>query len=108
MIVSVLGRASAEGLEEIQPVFETWVREALKSSAPNAQYLIIFRGYTQYGAVMPSVRIFESRIMPTDIIIEVFPRGSAEGLCFILYTPEGVERSEVARILRDHAPSFTP
>ena len=106
MATQILGRASAQGLEDIQPTFCAWIKRVLAEEAPDGQYLIVLRGFLNYAEPMLRIRIHESRMISTDVIIEVFPPASAEGLCYLLYTPEGIDRGELVKVLNHNVSSF--
>lgn len=106
MSVEFCGRASDGEVEHLQEPFKAWLRSVLEESEPEAIFIVVLRGFVRYAEPMPPMRVFESTLVPLDILIEVFPAGGANGLSYALYLPPGVNRAGLVLKLESRAASF--
>ena len=107
MAVQFYGKASNEELEHLQDPFKEWLERILCEWMPEGDFVVVLRGYLHYDNPMPRMRVIASALVPTDILIEVFPISSGRGLCFALYLPEEVKRAELMLRLRISIKSFS-
>lgn len=107
MTTEFFARASGIGVEELQPPFEAWLGNVLDDYAPESSFIVVFKAFLHHESVMPRIRVFASRLVERDVMVEVFLSSSGEGLSFGLFLPDETDRDELIKVLKTKAKSFS-
>lgn len=100
------GRVADPRLDRVQTTCPLWTKRSLRHGGFTGTFYLICAGSVLYRVHPEPIRVYRSRVTPSTIMLEAWPRNGTIGVMYGLITPEEHEVALVLEALKSRTHKY--